>query len=112
MKKIECIIKPFKLDDVKSALTELGIVGMTVCEVRGFGRQKGQSETYRGAEYQVEFLPKIMVTLVIADDQVAPAIEAIQEAARTGRIGDGKIFVTDVEQAVRIRTGETGIDSL
>ncbi len=112
MKKIESIIKPFKLDDVKSALTELGIVGMTVCEVRGFGRQKGQSETYRGAEYQVEFLPKIMVTLVIADDQVAPAIEAIQEAARTGRIGDGKIFVTDVEQAVRIRTGETGIDSL
>ena len=86
MKKIECIIKPFKLDDVKSALTELGIVGMTVCEVRGFGRQKGQSETYRGAEYQVEFLPKIMVTLVIADDQVSPALEAIQEAARTGRI--------------------------
>jgi nitrogen regulatory protein P-II 1 len=112
MKKIECIIKPFKLDDVKSALTELGIVGMTVCEVRGFGRQKGQSETYRGAEYQVEFLPKIMVTLVIADDQVAPALEAIQEAARTGRIGDGKIFVTDVEQALRIRTGESGIDSL
>ena len=112
MKKIESIIKPFKLDDVKSALTELGIVGMTVCEVRGFGRQKGQSETYRGAEYQVEFLPKIMVTLVIADDQVGPAIEAIQEAARTGRIGDGKIFVTNVEQAVRIRTGETGIDSL
>ena len=112
MKKIECIIKPFKLDDVKSALTELGIVGMTVCEVRGFGRQKGQSETYRGAEYQVEFLPKIMVTLVIADDQAAPAIEAIQEAARTGRIGDGKIFVTEVEQAVRIRTGESGIDSL
>ena len=112
MKKIECIIKPFKLDDVKSALTELGIVGMTVCEVRGFGRQKGQSETYRGAEYQVEFLPKIMVTLVIADDQTAPAIEAIQEAARTGRIGDGKIFVTEVEQAVRIRTGESGIDSL
>ena len=112
MKKIECIIKPFKLDDVKSALTELGIVGMTVCEVRGFGRQKGQSETYRGAEYQVEFLPKIMVTLVIADDQVSPALEAIQEAARTGRIGDGKIFVTEVEQAVRIRTGESGIDSL
>lgn len=112
MKKIECIIKPFKLDDVKSALTDLGIVGMTVCEVRGFGRQKGQSETYRGAEYQVEFLPKIMITLVIADDQVASAVEAIQEAARTGRIGDGKIFVTDVEQAVRIRTGESGIDSL
>lgn len=112
MKKIECIIKPFKLDDVKSALTEIGIVGMTVCEVRGFGRQKGQSETYRGAEYQVEFLPKIMVTLVIADDQVASAVEVIQEAARTGRIGDGKIFVTEVEQAVRIRTGESGIDSL
>jgi nitrogen regulatory protein PII len=112
MKKIESIIKPFKIDDVKSALTELGIVGMTVCEVRGFGRQKGQCETYRGAEYQVEFHPKIMVTLVIADDQVAPAIAAIQEAARTGRIGDGKIFVTDVEQAVRIRTGETGTDSL
>ena len=112
MKKIECSIKPFKLDDVKSALTEIGIVGMTVCEVRGFGRQKGQSETYRGAEYQVEFLPKIMVTLVIADDQVAPAVAAIQESARTGRIGDGKIFVTNVEQAVRIRTGESGIDSL
>jgi nitrogen regulatory protein PII len=112
MKKIECIIKPFKLDDVKSALTELGIVGMTVCEVRGFGRQKGQSETYRGAEYQVEFLPKIMVTVVIADDQIAPALEAIQEAARTGRIGDGKIFVTEMEQAVRIRTGESGLDSL
>ena len=112
MKKIECIIKPFKLDDVKSALTEIGIVGMTVCEVRGFGRQKGQSETYRGAEYQVEFLPKIMVTLVIAYDQVASAVEVIQEAARTGRIGDGKIFVTEVEQAVRIRTGESGIDSL
>ena len=112
MKKIECIIKPFKLDDVKTALTEIGIVGMTVCEVRGFGRQKGQSETYRGAEYQVEFLPKIMMTLIIADDQVAAAVEVIQEAARTGRIGDGKIFVTDVEQAVRIRTGESGIDSL
>jgi nitrogen regulatory protein P-II 1 len=112
MKKIECIIKPFKLEDVKSALTDLGIVGMTVCEVRGFGRQKGQSETYRGAEYQVEFLPKIMITLVIADDQLAPALDAIQEAARTGRIGDGKIFVTDVEQAIRIRTGESGIDSL
>ena len=112
MKKIECIIKPFKLDDVKEALTDLGIVGMTVCEVRGFGRQKGQSETYRGAEYQVEFLPKIMVTLVIAEDQVAAAVEAIQEAARTGRIGDGKIFVTAVEQAIRIRTGESGIDSL
>lgn len=112
MKKIECIIKPFKLDDVKSAITELGVVGMTVSEVRGFGRQKGQSETYRGAEYQVEFLPKILITLVIADDQVAPVVDAIQEAARTGRIGDGKIFVTGVEQAVRIRTGESGIDSL
>jgi nitrogen regulatory protein P-II 1 len=112
MKKIECIVKPFKLDDVKSALTDLGIVGMTVCEVRGFGRQKGQSETYRGAEYQIEFLPKIMITLVIADDQVAAAVEAIQKAARTGKIGDGKIFVTDVEQAIRIRTGESGTDSL
>jgi nitrogen regulatory protein P-II 1 len=112
MKKIECIIKPFKLDDVKAALTELGIVGMTICEVRGFGRQKGQSETYRGAEYQVEFIPKTMIIFVIADDQVSSAIAAIQEAARTGRIGDGKIFVTDVEQAIRIRTGESGIDSL
>ena len=112
MKKIECIIKPFKLDDVKSALTEIGIVGMTVCEVRGFGRQKGQSETYRGAEYQVEFLPKIMMTLVIADDQVPAAVEAIQEAARTGRIGDGKIFLTNLEEATRIRTNETGDDAL
>jgi nitrogen regulatory protein PII len=112
MKKIECIIKPFKLDDVKNAITDLGVVGMTISEVRGFGRQKGQNETYRGAEYQVEFLPKIKVTVVVADDQVPAVVGAMQENARTGRIGDGKIFVTNVEQAIRIRTGETGSDSL
>jgi len=112
MKKIECIIKPFKLDDVKNAITDLGVVGMTISEVRGFGRQKGQNETYRGAEYQIEFLPKIMVTVVVADDQVPAVVAAMQENARTGKIGDGKIFVTDVEQAIRIRTGETGGDSL
>jgi len=112
MKKVECIIKPFKLDDVKNAIADLGVVGMTVSEVRGFGRQKGQNETYRGAEYQVEFLPKVMVTVVVDDDQVPAIVSAVQESARTGKIGDGKIFVTNVEQAIRIRTGETGSDSL
>jgi len=112
MKKVECIIKPFKLDDVKNAITELGISGMTVSEVRGFGRQKGHTELYRGAEYQVDFLPKIKVDLVVSDEQVASIIEAIQKEACTGRIGDGKIFVSDVEQSVRIRTGESGIESL
>ena len=112
MKKVECIIKPFKLDDVKNAITALGITGMTVCEVRGFGRQKGHTELYRGAEYQIDFLPKIRIDLVVADEQVPALVEAIRREACTGRIGDGKIFVYDVEQSIRIRTGETGTDAL
>jgi nitrogen regulatory protein P-II 1 len=112
MKKVECIVKPFKLDDVKNAITELGISGMTVSEVRGFGRQKGHTELYRGAEYQVDFLPKIKIDLVVNDEQVPSLIEAVQKEACTGRIGDGKIFVTDVEQSIRIRTGESGPESL
>lgn len=108
MKKIEAIIKPFKLDEVKEALQAIGIVGMTVSEVRGFGRQKGHTELYRGAEYTVDFLPKLKLDLVIADNQVEETIDAINVAAKTGKIGDGKIFVSNVEQAVRIRTGETG----
>ncbi|MBF0359027.1 MAG: P-II family nitrogen regulator [Magnetococcales bacterium] len=106
MKKIEAIIKPFKLDDVKEALSEVGIQGITVSEVRGFGRQKGHTELYRGAEYVVDFLPKIRVDVVLEDDMVDRAVEAIVQAARTGRIGDGKIFVLPVETVVRIRTGE------
>ena len=112
MKKIEAIIKPFKLDDVKEALQEIGIQGMTVTEAKGFGRQKGHTELYRGAEYVVDFLPKIKLEIVLADDQVEPAIEAIQSIAKTGKIGDGKIFVSPVEQAIRIRTGETGDSAL
>ena len=112
MKKIECIIKPFKLDEVKEALDDLGIQGITVCEVRGFGRQKGHTELYRGAEYVVDFIPKIKIELVIADDLVDQVVEAITEAARTGHIGDGKIFVMPVEEAVRIRTGERGEEAL
>lgn len=112
MRKIECIIKPFKLDDVKSALCDLGITGMTVSEVRGFGRQKGHTELYRGAEYQIDFIPKVKIELVIAADLVDEVVAAVQREASTGRIGDGKIFVLPVEQAIRIRTGETGIDSL
>jgi nitrogen regulatory protein P-II 1 len=108
MKKIEAVIKPFKLDDVKDALHEVGVVGMTVTEVKGFGRQKGHTELYRGAEYVVDFLPKVKVELIIGDGAVDRAIEAIVKAARTGKIGDGKIFVTNVEQVVRIRTGESG----
>jgi nitrogen regulatory protein P-II 1 len=108
MKKIEAIIKPFKLDDVKEALQALGLQGMTVLEAKGFGRQKGQTELYRGAEYVVDFLPKIKIEVVVADDQVSAAIEAIQIAARTGRIGDGKIFISDILDVIRIRTGETG----
>ena len=108
MKKIEAIIKPFKLDDVKEALQELGLQGMTVLEAKGFGRQKGQTELYRGAEYVVDFLPKIKIEVVVADDQLSRAVDAIQAAARTGRIGDGKIFVSEVIEVVRIRTGETG----
>jgi nitrogen regulatory protein P-II 1 len=108
MKKIEAIIKPFKLDDVREALSEIGVTGLTVTEVKGFGRQKGHTELYRGAEYVVDFLPKTKVELVVADNMVDRAIETITNAARTGKIGDGKIFVTTVEQVVRIRTGETG----
>ena len=107
MKKIEAIIKPFKLDEVREALSEVGITGLTVTEVKGFGRQKGHTELYRGAEYVVDFLPKIKIEIVVASDQVEPDIDAIVKAARTGKIGDGKIFVTSVEQVVRIRTGET-----
>ena len=106
MKKIEAIIKPFKMDDVREALAEVGIAGMTVSEVKGFGRQKGHTELYRGAEYQVDFLPKIKIELVLDDDRVEQAVEAIQTSAKTGKIGDGKIFVYNVETAVRIRTGE------
>ena len=108
MKKIEAIIKPFKLDEVKDALQEAGEHGITVTEAKGFGRQKGHTELYRGAEYVVDFLPKLKIDIVIADDLLEQAIEAIQKSAHTGRIGDGKIFVTNVEQAVRIRTGESG----
>jgi nitrogen regulatory protein P-II 1 len=108
MKKIEAIIKPFKLDEVREALSEIGITGLTVTEVKGFGRQKGHTELYRGAEYVVDFLPKIKLELVIADNLVEACMEAIIKAARTGKIGDGKIFVSAVEQVIRIRTGETG----
>ena len=107
MKKIEAIIKPFKLDEVREALSEVGITGLTVTEVKGFGRQKGHTELYRGAEYVVDFLPKLKVEVVVADATVDHAIEAIVKAARTGKIGDGKIFITTVERVVRIRTGET-----
>ena len=107
MKKIEAIIKPFKMEDVKEALAEVGIEGMTVSEVKGFGRQKGHTELYRGAEYVVDFLPKVKVEVVVKDEDVERCIEAIIKAAKTGKIGDGKIFVTNVEQVVRIRTGET-----
>jgi nitrogen regulatory protein P-II 1 len=108
MKKIEAIIKPFKLEEVKSALTGLGIQGLTVSEVKGFGRQKGHTEIYRGSEYVVDFLPKIKIEIVLADAQVAGVVEAIIKAAKTGKIGDGKIFVSPVEKAIRIRTEETG----
>jgi nitrogen regulatory protein P-II 1 len=108
MKKIEAVIKPFKLDEVKEALQEIGVQGMTVLEAKGYGRQKGHSELYRGAEYVVDFLPKIKIELVVADDLARAALEAIQTAARTGKIGDGKIFVSDVQDVVRIRTGESG----
>ncbi|MFN3988553.1 MAG: P-II family nitrogen regulator [Rhodocyclaceae bacterium] len=112
MKKIEAIIKPFKLDEVREALSEVGINGLTVTEVKGFGRQKGHTELYRGAEYVVDFLPKIKVEIVLSDGMVDQAVEAVIKAARTGKIGDGKIFVTSVEQIVRIRTGETGEDAV
>jgi len=112
MKKIEAIIKPFKLDEVKDAISELGIQGMTVSEVKGFGRQKGHTEIYRGAEYVVDFLPKIKIELVIKDEDVPKVIDAIVGAAKTGRIGDGKIFVIPLEEVVRIRTGETGENAI
>jgi nitrogen regulatory protein P-II 1 len=108
MKKIEAIIKPFKLDEVREALSEIGVTGLTVTEVKGFGRQKGHTELYRGAEYVVDFLPKVKIEIVVADSLVDQAVETIITASRTGKIGDGKIFVMDVEQVVRIRTGETG----
>lgn len=112
MKKIEAIIKPFKLDEVKEALQEVGLQGITVIEAKGFGRQKGHTELYRGAEYVVDFLPKVKVEVILADEQVDAAVEAIQKAAQTGRIGDGKIFISPVEQAIRIRTGETGNEAI
>jgi len=112
MKKIEAIIKPFKLEDVKDALTEKGINGMTVSEVKGYGRQQGHSELYRGAEYVVDFLPKIKIELVVASDQVDEILSAIEEAAKTGKIGDGKIFVSDIDKIIRIRTGETDNEAI
>jgi nitrogen regulatory protein P-II 1 len=112
MKKIEAIIKPFKLDEVKDALHEVGLKGITVTEAKGFGRQKGHTELYRGAEYVVDFLPKVKIEIVLDDPMVERAIEAIQRAAHTGRIGDGKIFVTSVEEVIRIRTGERGSDAI
>jgi nitrogen regulatory protein PII len=112
VKKIEAIIKPFKLDDVKDALHDAGVSGITVTEVKGFGRQKGHTELYRGAEYVIDFLPKVKIEVVVEDGLVDNVVEAIAESARTGRIGDGKIFVLDVEQAVRIRTGDRGADAI
>ena len=112
MKKIEAIIKPFKLDEVKEALTKHGIQGMSVTEVKGFGRQKGHTELYRGAEYVVDFLPKVKIEILLEDEKAAAVTDAIVAAARTGRIGDGKIFVSNIEEVIRIRTGETGIDAV
>jgi nitrogen regulatory protein P-II 1 len=112
MKKIEAIIKPFKLDEVKEALQEVGLQGITVTEAKGFGRQKGHTELYRGAEYVVDFLPKVKIDIVLDDDMVEGAVEAIRKAAQTGRIGDGKIFVSSVEEVIRIRTGESGVDAI
>ena len=112
MKKIEAIIKPFKLDDVRESLSEIGIAGMTAIEVKGFGRQKGHTELYRGAEYVIDFLPKVKIDVVVKEDQVDAVIEAITNAARTGKIGDGKIFVTSVDRVVRIRTGEEGEEAI
>lgn len=112
MKKVEAIIKPFKLDEVKETLNEIGIQGITIAEVKGFGRQKGHTELYRGAEYVVDFIPKIKIEIIVSDDVVTKVIDTIEQAAKTGRIGDGKIFVTPVEEVVRIRTGERGEDAL
>ena len=112
MKKIEAIVKPFKLDEVREALSEVGVTGLTVTEVKGFGRQKGHTELYRGAEYVVDFLPKVKIEVAIKDDLLERAIEAVEKAANTGKIGDGKIFVSDLLQVIRIRTGETGAEAL
>lgn len=112
MKLITAVIKPFRLDDVRNALAEVGVQGMTVTEVKGFGRQRGHTELYRGAEYVVDFLPKVKIEVVIADELLDKAVEAIQRAAKTGRIGDGKIFISSIEEAIRIRTGETGTDAI
>ena len=112
MKKIEAVIKPFKLDEVKEALQDAGVQGMTVLEAKGYGRQKGHSELYRGAEYVIDFLPKIKIEVVVPDDMVNSVVDAIQAAARTGKIGDGKIFITDVSDVIRIRTGETGAQAI
>ncbi len=112
MRKVEAIIKPFKLDEVKESLNEIGIQGITVSEVKGFGRQKGHTELYRGAEYVVDFIPKIKMEIIVSDEMVAKVVEVIAESARTGRIGDGKIFVTPVDEVVRIRTGERGDDAI
>jgi nitrogen regulatory protein P-II 1 len=112
MKKIEAIIKPFKLDEVKQGLAEIGTVGMTVSEVKGFGHQKGHTELYRGAEYEVDFIPKAKIEIVVSDEKVAAVLETIEQKAKTGKIGDGKIFVYDVAQTIRIRTGQTGNDAL
>ncbi|MBH64525.1 MAG: transcriptional regulator [Alphaproteobacteria bacterium] len=112
MKKIEAVIKPFKLDEVKDALHEIGLQGITVTEAKGFGRQKGHTELYRGAEYVVDFLPKVKIEIVLEDNMLERAVEAIRQAAHTGRIGDGKIFVSTIEEAIRIRTGETGAEAI
>ena len=112
MKKIEAVIKPFKLDEVKEALQEIGLQGITVIEAKGFGRQKGHTELYRGAEYVVDFLPKVKIEVVLSDAMLDKAVEAIQKSAKTGRIGDGKIFISTIEEAIRIRTGETGNDAI
>jgi len=112
MKKIEAVVKPFKLDDVKEALNEIGIQGMTISEVKGYGRQKGHKEIYRGAEYVVDFIPKIKIEVVVDSERVSQVVEKIREAAYTGKIGDGKIFVLPVEEAIRVRTGETGSDAI
>jgi nitrogen regulatory protein P-II 1 len=112
MKKIEAIVKPFKLDDVKNALTKIGVQGMTVTEVKGFGRQRGHTEVYRGAEYKIDFLPKSKIELIVTDELVTPVIETIERVAKTGKIGDGKIFLSPVDEVIRIRTGERGRDAI
>jgi nitrogen regulatory protein P-II 1 len=112
MKKIEAIVKPFKLEEIKNALTQIGVQGMTITEVKGFGRQKGHTEVYRGAEYKIDFIPKVKIELIISDELVTQVIETIERAAKTGKIGDGKIFLSPIEEAIRIRTGERGKDAI